>query len=445
MRPSSCAALALAAGNLRPETCFQPTGLTSRGTANRLKLKVCMERVDDFHMTSHKILYLEPFSGISGDMMIGALLDLGYDLEELRSKLDLLPLKGYQLSAQKCSRSGIQATKFDVQVGHSHHHRSFRDIRQMIESSGLSEWVREKSVAAFRKLAEAEGKVHGQPPEKVHFHEVGAIDSIIDIVGTMITLESFLPVQMVSSPINVGQGTLECQHGTYPVPAPATQELLKNIPIFCNSVSGELTTPTGATLLVTLVEEFGPRPAMKILASGYGAGTRQTPGNANVLRVSVGERCVAASASPEEQVAVIEATIDDMSPQIYGYFLEKALTAGALDVYSTPILMKKNRPAQKITCLCATADVSRLAELIFCETTTIGVRYTIAQRKTLQREFLQVRTDFGSVTMKVSLLDGRPVNFTPEFEDCRRLAAEKGAALKEVQAAAVHAYLQTRR
>ena len=209
------------------------------------------------HAVERNIMFLEPFSGISGDMMIGALLDLGFAFEELKGKLTLLPLKGYELSADKCIRSGIQATKFNVQVGHSHHHRRFADIRKMIESSGLSSWVKEKSIDAFRRLAEAEGKVHGQPPEKVHFHEVGAVDSIIDIVGTMIAVESFLPVRIFSSPVNVGQGTLECQHGIYPVPGPAAQELLKGIPIFSNAVTGELTTPTGATLLATLVESSG--------------------------------------------------------------------------------------------------------------------------------------------------------------------------------------------
>ncbi len=236
-------------------------------------------------------------------MMVGALLDLGFNFEELKEKLNLLPLKGYELSAEKCGRSGIQATKFNVQVDHSHHHRTFADIRQMIESSGLSGWVKEKSIEAFRKLAEAEGRVHGQPADQVHFHEVGAVDSIIDIAGTMIAIESFLPARIISSSINVGQGTLECQHGIYPVPGPAAQELLKGIPVFSNSVTGELTTPTGATLVATLAELFGKRPEMKILASGYGAGTRQTPGNANVLRISLGE--APAEASPEEQVAVI--------------------------------------------------------------------------------------------------------------------------------------------
>jgi|WetSurMetagenome_2_1015567.scaffolds.fasta_scaffold41233_3 pyridinium-3,5-bisthiocarboxylic acid mononucleotide nickel chelatase len=391
-----------------------------------------------------KVLFIEPFSGISGDMVVGALLDLGFSFEELKGKLALLPLKGYELSVEKVGRSGVQATKFNVHVGHSHHHRTFADIREMIESSGLSAWVREKSIAAFQKLAEAEGKVHGQPPEKVHFHEVGAVDSIIDIVGAMIALEPFMPARILSSSINVGQGTLECQHGTYPVPGPAAQELLKGVPVFSNAVTGELTTPTGATLVTTLADEFGTRPEMKIHSTGYGAGTRQTPGNANVLRITLGELVAGCGMSPEEQVSVIDATIDDMSPQIYGYFQEKALASGALDVYATPIQMKKNRPALKVTCVCAVSDVDRVAEVIFRETTTIGVRYTTAQRKTLRREFSKVQTAFGEVAMKVSLLDGHPVNFVPEFEDCRRLATEKGVALKEVQSSAIHAYLQSK-
>ena len=393
-----------------------------------------------------KVLYVEPFSGISGDMMIGALLDLGFGFEELREKLGLISMKGYRISARKCRRSGIEATKFDVETGHEHCHRGFKDIREMIESSGLSQWVKEKSIDAFRRLAEAEGKIHGQPLEKVHFHEVGAVDSIVDIVGSMIAVESFLPADIVASSVNVGQGTLKCQHGIYPVPGPAAQELLRNIPTFSNDVTGELTTPTGATLLATLAEDFGPRPSMKIKMTGYGAGTRQTEGNANVLRISLGERMrdiEQASMAPELRVAVIEATIDDMSPQIYGYFLEKAMTSGALDVYSTPIQMKKNRPGLKLTCLCPVADVGRFAELIFRETTTIGIRYTFAERKALERKFHPVETPYGTVTMKISLMDGRVVNCVPEFEDCRRLAGEKGVALKEVQAAATHAYMQS--
>ena len=394
-------------------------------------------------------------------MMIGALLDLGFNFEELREKLLLLPLDGYQLSAEKCNRSGIQATKFDVHESHEHHHehkhkhahehkhehkhhhqRTFADIRAMIEGSGLSPWVKEKSIEAFRRLAEAEGKIHGHPADQVHFHEVGAVDSIVDMVGTMIIMESFRSMRVISSAVNVGQGTLECQHGIYPVPAPAAQELLRGVPVFSNSMTGELTTPTGAVLLTTLADEFGARPPMKIAATGYGAGTRETPGGANVLRISVGTTSEkTADPAPTEQVAVIEAAIDDMNPQLFGYFQKKALSAGALDVYAEPIHMKKNRPALKITCVCNVDDIRRFAGIIFRETTTIGIRYTIADRITLSREFHEVPTQYGPVTMKVSLLDGRPVNYVPEFEDCRRLAEQTGKPLKEIQAAAVHAYI----
>jgi uncharacterized protein (TIGR00299 family) protein len=404
-------------------------------------------------MEAHQVLYLEPHSGISGDMMLGALLDLGVDFDILQSQLRLLHLEGYRLEVQKCMRAGIQATKFDVRVDpsagddhphHPHSHRSFRSIRDMIDSSTLSSWVKENSIAAFRRLAGAEGKIHNQKPEEVQFHEVGAIDSIVDIVGCMIALEQLLPAKVISAPVNVGQGTLECRHGTYPVPGPAAQELLKGIPTFSNFVQGELTTPTGATLLATLVQEYGPRPMMKIVKSGYGAGTRETRGNANVLRITLGEAGAPDQhVSPDEQVAVIEATIDDMNPQIYGYFQEKALAAGALDVYLTSIQMKKNRPAVKLTVICAVGQIDSLSGLVFRETTTIGLRYSLAQRITLQREFHRVRTEYGEVTVKVSSLGGQRVNFVPEYEDCRRLAAEQNVALKDVLAAATRAFLQS--
>jgi uncharacterized protein (TIGR00299 family) protein len=405
-----------------------------------------------------RVIYIEPFSGISGDMMLGALLDLGADFEHLRLQIGILPLKGYELTAGKCMRAGIHATKFDVHVeapkdmhGHAHGHghaghphRSFRDISKMISTSGLSPWVKEKSLDAFRRLAEAEGRIHNLPVDQVHFHEVGAVDSIVDIVGTMIALEQFLPARILSSSVNVGHGTLECQHGIYPVPGPAAQELLKGIPTFSNSVAGELTTPTGAALLVSLVGQFCLRPPMKIQQSGYGAGTRQTPGSANVLRVTMGEEVSdAAVVSPEEQVVVVEATIDDMSPQVYGYFQEKAIAAGALDVYATPIQMKKNRPAVLITLVCPGELLDTLCRLIFEETTTIGVRYTLAKRKTLQRESVRVQTEYGAITVKISRLDGRRVNAAPEYEDCRRLAVEKGVPLKEVLAAATLAYFRS--
>jgi pyridinium-3,5-bisthiocarboxylic acid mononucleotide nickel chelatase len=398
-----------------------------------------------------RIVYFEPFSGISGDMVLGALLDLGLDLETLQQQLRALPLQGYRLSSRTCSKAGIRAIKFDVNdlsgseevAAVRHSHTSYREIRNMIQSSQLSAWVKGKSLEAFRRLAEAEAKIHDRVLEEVEFHEVGAIDSIVDIVGCMIGLERFLPAVFLSAPVNVGQGTLRCQHGIYPAPGPATEELLKGIPTYSDTISGELTTPTGATLLATMVERFGPRPLMRVEGTGYGAGSRDLAGVANVLRVSVGEVRMDQPDSGREQVAVIEATIDDMNPQIYGYFQERAFEQGALDVYATPVQMKKNRPAMELTVVCAPEGIDRLSRLIFAETTTIGIRYTIAERKTLQREYVEVQTEYGAITIKVSSLDGRRMNFVPEYEDCRRLAVDNGVALKEIQAAAVRAYLQS--
>ena len=403
-----------------------------------------------------KVLFVEPFSGISGDMFVAALLDLGIDLGRLEEKLRRLSLSGYSLSLSRCSRAGIQAARFDVLCaahedhGHGHRHedprhdhRTFREIRAMIESSGLSDWVKQKSVAAFRRLAEAEGKIHNQHPDEVHFHEVGAVDSIVDIVAAMLAVEELQPVRLISAAVNVGQGTLVCRHGTYPAPGPATVELLKGAPTFATATTGELTTPTGAALLVTLAESFGPRPLMKVERIGYGAGAREIAGAANVLRITLGEQPADdAGDSPGEQVAVIEATVDDMNPQVYGYFQEKALAAGALDVFATPAQMKKNRPGLNLTVVCAPDRIDNMIVLIFAETTTIGVRHTLARRKTLERRFVEVKTEFGAVAIKVSSLGGRRVNFAPEYECCRRLAQETGAALKDVMAAAARAFLE---
>jgi hypothetical protein len=394
-----------------------------------------------------KILFVEPYFGISGDMLLGALLDLGIDLARVQEKLRLLPLKGYSLSVTRCSRAGIQAAKFDVRCGgrrtRGHDHRSFREIRAMIESSGLSDWAKQRSIGAFRRLAEAEGKIHNLPPEDVHFHEVGAVDSIVDIVGAVVTIEDLLPVRVISAPVNVGQGTLECRHGIYPAPGPAAVELLKGIPIYSTAIKGELTTPTGAALLVTLAESFGPRPLMRVDRVGYGAGGREIPGATNVLRVTLGQEAeIVLGETLEERVAVIEATVDDLNPQLYGFFQEKVLAAGALDVFAIPAQMKKNRPGMLLTVVCRPDRIDAMAALIFAETTTIGIRYTFACRKTLEREFLEVQTQFGAVTIKVASLAGQRVNFAPEFECCRRLALEKGAALKDVMAAALRAYLE---
>ena len=397
-----------------------------------------------------RILFIEPFSGISGDMLLGALLDLGVNRARLEEKLGTLPLRDFSLSIATCMRAGIRATKFDVlqeghEDGHGHHahHRSFRDIRALIEASGISEWAMRKSVEAFGKLADAEGRIHGQAPEDVHFHEVGALDSIIDIVGAVVALEELMPVRVFSTRVNVGQGTLECRHGIYPAPGPATIELLKGVPIYAEGDTGELTTPTGAALLVTLAESFGPRPPMTVQRVGYGAGSRDLPASANVLRITLGTEVPALpAAAGRELVAVIEANVDDMNPQMYGFFMERALAAGALDVFATAVQMKKNRPGTLISVVCEPSFVDPLAALLFAETTTIGIRYTLMQRKTLQRKFLSVKTEYGEVTVKVSTEAGRRLNFAPEYESCRRLAQESGAPLKEVMHAAIRAYLE---
>ncbi len=408
-------------------------------------------------LMNQNILYFEPFSGVSGDMMLGALIDLGASYTQLQENLRLLPLPGYHLSQHKVMRAGIHSSKIDVHVdgegtgahehghhGHSQHHhphRTLRDIEDLIGRSGLSTWVKEKSISAFRRLAAAEGRVHNQAPEKVHFHEVGAVDSIVDIVGTMIAMENFIPARIISGPVNVGHGTLKCQHGTYPVPGPATQELLHGIPTYSDEIPGELTTPTGAALLAELVDVFGPRPLMRVQASGFGAGSRETPGSANVFRITRGELVQPdPTHSADPQVAVIETAIDDMSPQVYGYFQEKALAAGALDVYATPITMKKNRPAILVTVVCGAALVEAMSQLIFAETTTIGLRYIFAERKTLAREIVSVQTEFGKVGVKVVSRDGKIVGVAPEYEDCRRLALENQVPLREVLATAEKAY-----
>jgi len=381
-------------------------------------------------------------------------------MQLLSGGLRSLALHGYELSARKVLRAGILSTKFDVDVvaehaggkphalpgehGHAQHARGFGEIRTMIPSSSLSEWVKEKSIAVFSRLAEAEGNIHGQPPDEVHFHEVGAADSIIDIVGCMILLERLMPLRLLCSPVNLGQGTLQCRHGIYPVPGPAVERLLHGVPTYSSGIQGELTTPTGAALLVVLVDTFGARPVMITRGTGYGAGASDFPGSANVLRLTLADADEATPRPGMEEVAVVEAAIDDMNPQVWGYFQERALAAGALDVYATPVQMKKNRPGILLTLVCEPMGLEKMIDLIFAETTTIGVRYTMAGRRTLDRSLEQVITEYGPVKVKAAYLNGKRVNLVPEYEDCRRLAAEKAVPLKDVLAAANRAFQNIR-
>ncbi|HEY7180851.1 MAG TPA: nickel pincer cofactor biosynthesis protein LarC [Blastocatellia bacterium] len=402
-----------------------------------------------------RTLYLDCFAGASGDMLIGAMLDCGLDFESLRSELLKLGVGGYELSLKRVDRSGISAAKFDVNMTgepHSHgrhhehehsHHRALSEIKQIISSSNLSEQVKGRAQTIFQRIGEAESKIHHIPIESVHFHEVGAIDSIVDIVGACVAFEALKVGRIVSSPLHVGSGTFKCAHGTYPVPGPATAELLKGVPVYSKDVEGELVTPTGAAIISTLAEIYGPMPMMKIEKIGYGAGTREYPKFPNALRAVIGEMEEDADRTPGA-VTVIEANIDDLTPQVFGYLMEKALAAGALDIFYTPAQMKKNRPGVLLTLLCAPADRERMCDLIFRETTTLGVRYRNEQREILTREFVTVETEYGPIRIKVSRSkDGRVMNASPEFEDCRAAAEKNGVGLRDAQTAALTAYVNS--
>jgi uncharacterized protein (TIGR00299 family) protein len=389
-------------------------------------------------------------------MFLGALVDLGLPLSHLQAELRKVPLEGYSLTASQVLRSGLTATKVDVVVegddhehhhhhhhehpepgaGHHHPHRGLREIGELLGRSGLEARIRDRCLQMFRRLAEAEAAVHGTRPEEVHFHEVGAVDSIVDIVGGVVGLDWLAADEVVASPLNVGSGTVQMAHGTWPVPAPATERLVRGIPVYGEG-KGELLTPTGALLVTTHAAHYGPLPPMRPEAVGYGAGSREVGGRPNVLRILVGE---AAAAGEAEIVLVLEAEVDDMSPQLFPPLVERLLGAGALDVFGTPLLMKKGRPGLLISILCSSADRGRLEEILFAETTTLGVRFAEWRRSVLEREVVPVATAYGTIGVKVGHRGGKPVNVQPEFEDCRRAAEERGVPVKEVVAEAVAAY-----
>jgi uncharacterized protein (TIGR00299 family) protein len=439
-----------------------------------------------------RTLYLDCFAGASGDMLLGAMLDCGLDFELLQSELQKLDVKGYKLSLTRVDRSGISAAKFDVHLSgeshshsherhhehsreHHHHHehsrehhhhehsrerhhrhhehshsleyrhehRGLSEIKRVISSSALSERVKQNAQAIFQRIGEAESKIHGVPIETVHFHEVGAIDSIVDIVGCCVAFDALKIERIISSPLHVGSGVFKCAHGTYPVPGPATAELLKGVPVYSKDVEGELVTPTGAAIISTLAESYGPMPMIKIEKIGYGAGTRDYPKFPNTLRAIIGE-LEEESDQPPTTVTVIEANIDDLDAQVFGYLMEKALAAGALDIFYTPAQMKKNRPGVLVTLLCKPEDRERMTEIIFRETTTLGVRYRNEQREVLTREFVIAETEYGPIRIKVSRApDGRVMNASPEFEDCKAAAERRQAPLRDVQRAAINEYLKS--
>jgi uncharacterized protein (TIGR00299 family) protein len=387
-----------------------------------------------------KLAYFDCFSGISGDMALGALLDAGCPLETLRHGLQGLQVPGWTLSAEKVWKNGMAATYAKVATEDRGKQRGLSAILEILDQSTLSAPVRKNASAIFHKLGEAEAAVHDVPIERIHFHEVGAVDAIVDIVGACVGLEVLGVQRLACSALNVGGGTAKISHGVLPVPAPATAKLLQGKPTYSSGVPKELVTPTGAAIVATLCESFGPQPPMTVSAIGYGAGTADLEGQPNVLRIMIGESVEKTVAGFDEEISVIEANLDDMNPQIYGYFLEKAFAAGALDVYTTPVQMKKNRPGTLLTLLCKPQDVSALMNLIFVETTTFGARTYSAQRRTLPRESVSVHTRFGDVRIKLSRINGRIHHVAPEYEDCRKLATEKNVPLHRVIDEAIRAF-----
>ena len=384
-----------------------------------------------------RIAYFDCFSGISGDMVLGALVDAGANLRAIEVELHKLGLEGWSISAEKVKRGAIFATQVKVETSEGHHHRGLSIILGRIDKAGLAPRAADRARGIFTRLAEAEAKVHNMPVEEVHFHEVGAVDSIVDIVGAAIAFELFGIDEFACSALDVGAGQVKTAHGLLPVPAPATAELLRGAPMYTSGIARELVTPTGAAIATTLSTRYAQIPEMTLRAVGYGAGSADLTEKANVLRILIGENATSEAGEHwDAPVSVIETNLDDMSPQIYGYFVERALAAGALDVFSTAVQMKKNRPGVLLTILCDAAHTARLIDLVFRETTTIGVRTYDVRRKVLDREVVAVATQFGEVRVKISRMNGSVLNATPEYEDCQRLAAEKGIPLKQVIAAA---------
>jgi uncharacterized protein (TIGR00299 family) protein len=383
------------------------------------------------------LCYLDAFSGISGDMLVGALADAGADHAAIVDALASLET-GSALSFERVKRCGIAATKFHVAVQETHAHRHLSHILKMIEKAALPDRAKHNAAAVFQRLGEAESAVHQVPIEHVHFHEVGAADSIADIVGACVAFELLGVTHIVSSPLNVGSGTAATAHGLLPVPAPATVELLHGKPIYSEGPAVELTTPTGAALAVTLARDFGAMPPLKIVAAGYGAGGYDFPDRANVLRVILGEETGATEATT---IAVLEANIDDLSPQILAYAMDLLLEKGALDVTLQPIEMKKGRPGTLLRVLARPEDRETMMQVIFAETSTLGLRTYTAERRVQARHWVDVETPHGKVRMKVS---GEGA-YAPEYEDCRRIAQESGVPLKHVFAEANFAYLKNSR
>ena len=426
-----------------------------------------------------KIAYLDCFSGISGDMFLGALVDAGVPFEVLQDAVACLSLDA-KLQLRRVDRSGMDSAKIDVLTsegelaevshtavggghehshshdhdhGHSHdddhshaqgaqhvHGRSLSKIEEIIGDSPLADAVKGTALKAFRLLGHAEAKIHNVPVETIHFHEVGAVDAIADIVGVSAGCHWLQVNRWICSPLNVGGGHVHCAHGKFPVPAPATLELLRDVPVYSSGVKKELVTPTGAALLRALDVTSSGFPAMTVSATGYGAGSKDIPGQPNVLRLIIGEASLPDNSSAKNCVGIIETTIDDATPEVLSYVADCLLAAGASDVYRTPVQMKKGRAGTQLTILCSPAKAEALQRLVFLETTTLGLRYREEEKKTLARSWISVETQWGKIRIKVGMLNGEVVNYAPEYEDCRAIAERHGVPLKQVMQAAISAW-----
>jgi pyridinium-3,5-bisthiocarboxylic acid mononucleotide nickel chelatase len=438
-----------------------------------------------------RIAYLECFSGISGDMFLGALVDAGVSPQILHDAVAALGI-GARLEISRVTRRGIAATKVDVWVngekdlpreeywerelamqsgerkhGHSHPHdhasnrehgvghkhanhhhdgthgRTLTDIKQIISAAAISESAKCNAISIFTALGQAEAKIHNTSIDNVHFHEVGAVDAMVDIVCAAVGAEAMGADEMICSPLNVGSGTVKCAHGTLPVPAPATLLLLAGAPIYSNGVQTELVTPTGAAIAKTLASRFTSFPGMKVEKSGYGAGSRDFPDQPNVLRLTIGEASSQAMSAEtaSETITVLEANLDDLNPQVFGYVMERLLEEGALDAFGMPVQMKKNRPGMLLTVLCRPENEGKLTQLIFTETTTLGVRRRLEDRQTLARRWEKVLTPWGEIRIKIASRNGTITNYSPEYEDCRRVAIENHVPLKQVLQEVMRTYL----
>ncbi|MCI0415138.1 nickel pincer cofactor biosynthesis protein LarC [bacterium] len=385
---------------------------------------------------AEKILYIEATSGVSGDMLLGALLDAGVPVEVLSEAWTALDIDNYEVEVFQTQKSGMNALRCRVSTQETKGAKTWKQYQLLLENSKLPEKIRQQTLSLVKRLFEIEASIHGSSLQKLHLHEMGGTDLLLDVTGTLSALDYLQPSLIKSSPVNTGCGFLTFSHGRFPIPAPATTKLLEGISVFQNEVEGELTTPTGALLIGSIAKSFGVMPEMKLENTGVGAGEMEIAGHPNVLRIFVGT-----GAAPEEEIYMVETNLDDSSPQVLAYFMEKAFELGALDVFFTPIFMKKNRPAVRLTLLVSSGLLESMLKLLFSETTAIGLRYWKVDRKTLDRRWSKIQLGKQEIRIKESYLNGTLANYQPEYEDCKKAAERLNTPVKEVIAQAIHKYL----